>query len=128
MIRQSLNLLGVSAVLFSTGGCTSTGGITTPSVASVQQALVYACGYELLASTAAADIAAVASTLVPGASGVVVTASMVAAAICAAVKPAPTPAGASASRPGFPVVHGGFVAAGEPVKVNGVLVHGAFVK
>lgn len=107
-------------------GCTATGGTAPISVTSVQQALLNACGYELLASTAATDIAAVTATLVPGAGAAVVTASMVASAICSAVKPAPVPT-ASAARPGL-VVHGGFVGAGQPVNVNGVMVHGAFVR
>ena len=102
--------------------CTPGGGTTTISVASVQQALKNACNYELLASTAAADLAALVPTLGPG----VVTAAMVADAICKQVNAIPVPAPAI-GRMGVPV-HGGFLSAGAPILVNGVPVHGASLK
>lgn len=117
MVKKSIALLAASCLAVS--GCTSSGGSAPISVASVQQALVNACGYELLASTAATDIAAIASSLVPGGSAAVVTASMIANAIC---KVAVTPV-APAARLG---ARGAMIA--QPIIVNGVAVHGGFVK
>lgn len=115
MRTMFLSVVGAACALM-IAGCTATGGFAPPSVESVQQALKNACGYELLVSTAATDIAAIVPTLGPG----VVTASIIAGAICkAAVPPA-----ASAGRPAAP--RGAYLAV--PVTVNGVAVHGGFAR
>lgn len=124
-MKKLTRLFGVGAfVLAGLGGCTATGGNAPLSIQSVQQALTNACGYELLASTAAADIAAVASTLLPASGIAVATASAVASAICAAAKQAHAP---SVPHPSAFAPRGAF-AVGAPLMVNGVPVHGAYAK
>lgn len=100
---KNLFLACVVAVAALLGACTSQGGFTAITIASVQQAAVNSCKFLPTAETVTNIIAAG----VPGLS----TAALVADAICAAV----VPSSAMAAAPGGP-------------SVGGVAIKGAFTK
>lgn len=98
MFRKSLLALPVMALL---AACSTTGTLTAPTAASIQAAAVAACGFLPTAST-------VANLLTTNAN--VQSAEAVAAMICNAV-----------------VAKGGRLGGAAP-SVNGVAIHGQFVR
>ncbi len=105
-------MLGAAmAASLAISGCATVGGVSTLSTAAVQADAATLCGWEPVAD----DVATVAASLAGAGGAVVVTANMVATAICNAVK-ASTQASARLR---------GTFGAPPAVYVNGVLVHRA---
>jgi hypothetical protein len=100
-----------AAMAASVAGCATVGGVSTISAAAVQADAASICNWE----PAAADIATVVASLTGTGGAVVVTANMVAQAICNAVKATAAPASARLRATPLPAA----------VYVNGVLVHRA---
>jgi hypothetical protein len=110
-MKKALLLPTLAGSLF-LGSCAGTGitpGTIQSAVTSVQQAAVSACGFLPTAAT----VSGILATLVPGAAAIEQLIASTAQQICAAVAPVKTSARLRAA---------------APPTVNGVPVHGRFVR
>lgn len=105
-------LLIAAALSCGLAGCATTSGTPSIDVGQVQQAAIAACGFLPTVETVVGIIATFATG--GAAAPVVATAEGVAEAICSAVVPK-----AAARRGGAPAA---------PPAVNGVVIHGQFVR